>query len=143
MDPACAANRQRNHKKGRPSFTTTDLDGNPVDESIFAQSDLTVLNVWGTFCSPCIGEIPELGEWARALPANVRLYGLVSDITSLNDTDQIALAKKIMQKANADYVTSVPMKASCPSWTALWACQQRSLLTATATLSVIRSSVQT
>lgn len=57
----------------------------------------------GTFCSPCIGEIPELGEWARASPANVRLYGLVSDITSLNDTDQIALAKKIMQKANADY----------------------------------------
>lgn len=90
-------------KKGALPFTTTDLDGNPVDESIFAQSDLTVLNVWGTFCSPCIGEIPELGEWARALPANVRLYGLVSDITSLNDTDQIALAKKIMQKANADY----------------------------------------
>lgn len=96
------------------SFTTTDLDGNPVDASIFAQSDLTILNVWGTFCAPCIGEIPELGEWARSLPSNVRLIGLVSDISSPEDAEQIELAKEIMQKANADYLNLIASETLQP-----------------------------
>ena len=44
-----------------PAFTTKDLDGNEVTEEIFAKKDLTVVNIWGTFCTPCIGEMPALG----------------------------------------------------------------------------------
>ena len=46
-----------------PSFTAKDLDGNTVTEEIFAEKDLTVVNIWGTFCPPCIAEMPELGEF--------------------------------------------------------------------------------
>lgn len=68
-----------------PAFQTVDLDGNQVDESIFAQADVTVVNVWGTFCPPCIDEMPELAEWSKELPENVQIIGLVVDVS---DTEQ-------------------------------------------------------
>ena len=42
------------------AFTAQDLDGNQVDQSIFADADLTMINVWGTFCTPCLDEMPDL-----------------------------------------------------------------------------------
>ena len=47
-----------------PSFRAVDLQGNEVTKEIFAQKKITVVNIWGTFCPPCIGEMPELGDWA-------------------------------------------------------------------------------
>lgn len=44
------------------SFTAEDYDGNIIDETIFAEYKVTMLNVWGTFCSPCKTEAPELAE---------------------------------------------------------------------------------
>lgn len=86
-----------------PAFTTKDLDGNTVTESIFGEKDLTVVNIWGTFCPPCIGEMPELGEWAEEMPDNVQLIGLVSDISGDDDTQHHDLAVEIMEKAGADF----------------------------------------
>ena len=43
-------------------FTAQDLEGNDVDDSIFDDYDVTMINVWGTFCGPCIQEMPDLGE---------------------------------------------------------------------------------
>ena len=48
--------------KQMPAFIAKDLQGNEITESIFAEKDLTVVNIWGTFCPPCIAEMPELGE---------------------------------------------------------------------------------
>lgn len=91
-----------------PTFTTKDLDGNEVTEKIFAEKDLTVVNIWGTFCTPCIEEMPELGEWAKELPENVQIIGLVSDIAGENDTERLELAGQIMEKAGAEFVNLLP-----------------------------------
>lgn len=88
-------------------FKTVDLDGNEVTESIFAEKDLTVVNIWGTFCSPCIEEMPELGAWAKEMPENVQIIGLVQDISGVDDTEHIELAKQITTKADADFVQLV------------------------------------
>ena len=87
-----------------PAFKTKDINGNEVTESIFKEKDLTVVNIWGTFCSPCIEEMPELGEWAKKMPDNVQIVGLVCDIESDDDETHKGLAKTIMEKANADFV---------------------------------------
>ena len=87
-----------------PAFTAKDLDGNTVTESIFAEKDLTVLNIWGTFCTPCVEEMPELGEWAKSMPDNVQLVGLISDIFGDEDTEHHDLAVAITEKAGADFV---------------------------------------
>lgn len=86
------------------TFTTKDLDGNTVTEAIFSEKDLTVVNVWGTFCSPCVGEMPELGEWAKAMPENVQIVGLIIDIAGEEDKEHLDLAVEITEKAGADFV---------------------------------------
>ena len=86
-----------------PAFTANDLDGNTVTESIFSEKDLTVVNIWGTFCGPCVGEMPELGAWAKNMPDNVQLVGLVIDIAGDDDTEHRDLAVSIMQNADADF----------------------------------------
>ncbi len=86
-----------------PAFTAKDLDGNTVTESIFAEKDLTVVNIWGTFCTPCVQEMPELGEWAKSMPDNVQIVGLIADISGDEDTKRHDLAVTITEKANADF----------------------------------------
>ncbi|GAB6085047.1 TlpA family protein disulfide reductase [Alkaliphilus crotonatoxidans] len=86
-----------------PSFSTRDLNGNPVTEKIFQQKDLTMVNIWGTFCTPCIEEMPELGEIARSMPENVQMVGLITDIERDGDKNH-KLAQNIVTRANADFV---------------------------------------
>ena len=48
------------------SFEGTDLDGNPVSsKKLFAESDITMVNIWRTWCSACISEFPEMNELAK------------------------------------------------------------------------------
>lgn len=42
------------------SFTTVDLEGNTWTDACFYGYKLTVLNLWGYWCRPCVGELPEL-----------------------------------------------------------------------------------
>ncbi|MDO4482976.1 MAG: TlpA disulfide reductase family protein [Clostridia bacterium] len=63
------------------AFSTRDLQGSEVTDDIFAQADLTVLNVWATTCPPCIREMPELEAWSHDLPENVQVIGLVIDVS--------------------------------------------------------------
>lgn len=86
-----------------PSFTAKDLDGNTVTEDIFGEKDLTVVNIWGTFCPPCIAEMPELGEWADAMPDNVQIVGLIIDISGDEDTKHHDLAVTITETAGVKY----------------------------------------
>ena len=42
-------------------FTATDLEGNPVSsEEIFAQHKVTMVNIWATWCGPCVSELDDL-----------------------------------------------------------------------------------
>lgn len=91
-----------------PAFTTKDLNGNTVTEEIFTEKDLTVVNIWGTFCPPCIEEMPALGEWAREMPDNVQIIGIVCDIEGEDDTEHKELALEILEKAEAEYTQLIP-----------------------------------
>lgn len=44
------------------AFEGVDFDGNPVTNDIFKENQLTLVNVWGTNCGPCLEEIPYLQE---------------------------------------------------------------------------------
>ena len=59
-----------------PAFKSVDLEGNEIDNSIFANADITVLNFWGTYCGPCINEMPELEAWNKELPDNIQIIGV-------------------------------------------------------------------
>lgn len=85
-----------------PAFTTTDLMGNTVSNVVFSGKDLTVVNVWATYCGPCIDEMDELAAWSASMPENVQLVGLVSDLYSLEDTETLETAQMICEATGAD-----------------------------------------
>ena len=43
-------------------FKGKDLDGNDVDDSLFAKNKVTVVNFWFSGCKPCVGELSKLNE---------------------------------------------------------------------------------
>lgn len=85
-----------------PAFTTEDLDGNEVTESILKDKDVTMINIWGTFCPPCIEEMPELAKLSASLPENAQIIGILCDV-SLNDRSALQDAKSIVSKAGTNY----------------------------------------
>lgn len=85
-----------------PDFTTTDMEGNEVTQDIFSEKDVTMVNIWGTFCSPCISEMPELGEIAEAMPENQQMIGIIIDVAEESD-DTFALAQQILEKSGASF----------------------------------------
>ena len=94
------------------SFSTADLDGNIVDQSVLADYDLTMVNVWATFCRPCINEMPDLGELAQEYAdQNVQIVGLVSDVLNTDGTiseEQVQTARDIVAQTGANYLHLLP-----------------------------------
>lgn len=55
------------------SFTAVTLDGGEYTADDFSEADVTVINIWSTTCGPCIREMPEIAEYAKTLPDNIKL----------------------------------------------------------------------
>ena len=94
------------------SFAATDLDGNSIDQSMLADYDLTMVNVWATFCGPCLQEMPDLGVLAAEYQEKgVQIVGLISDVLdadgSLSDS-QVDLARDIVAETGAAYPHILP-----------------------------------
>ena len=66
---------------GLTSFSTYDMEAQPVDESIFSGYDLTMVNIWATWCGYCVREMPELAKLKDMLPENVNLITICDDAT--------------------------------------------------------------
>lgn len=84
------------------TFTAETLDGGAFTAEDFAKYDLTVLNIWATYCGPCISEMPQLAAFAKTLPENVRLITLCLDVGTSAET-----AEKILETAGYDGVTLI------------------------------------
>ncbi|MCI9278738.1 MAG: TlpA family protein disulfide reductase [Lachnospiraceae bacterium] len=85
-------------------FEGQDLDGNAVTSDIFSQSKLTMINVWATYCNPCLREMPDLGELAGEYDtADFQLIGIVSDVQENGSEDKLEKAVSLVEKTGADY----------------------------------------
>jgi len=78
-------------------FTTKDLAGNEIDsESLFAQADVTMINVWQTGCQPCVNEMSELQALAdEYAEKGCQVVTYCSDAFD-EDAERIELASNIM-----------------------------------------------
>lgn len=63
-----------------PALTLPDLDGHPVDLRAVARGRPLLVNVWASWCGPCVREMPELDRFAAAQGAQgVQVLGLALD----------------------------------------------------------------
>lgn len=69
------------------SFETEDLEGNPVKaDSLFTHNKITMVNIWGTTCGPCIEELPELEEYSKKIAKKGgAIIGIVKDVPQGNN----------------------------------------------------------
>lgn len=85
-------------------FTGTTLDGDTLTSECFSNAKLTMVNVWATFCGPCINEMPDLGEIAVEYDASdFQLIGIISDVIEGQEGDTFTDAKEIIEETGANY----------------------------------------
>ena len=85
-------------------FTGQDIEGNQISSDIFSQSKLTMVNVWATYCNPCLSEMPGLGELAGAYEKEeFQVIGIISDVMDTADQKTIDMAKELITQTKAEY----------------------------------------
>lgn len=71
-------------------FDTTDFEGNPVTEQIFAGHSLTILNFWEPWCGPCVSEMPDLQKISQEYAdQGVQVIGVFSTPDSDEDVQAV------------------------------------------------------
>lgn len=93
------------------SFTATTLDGEEVNESIF-EGKITMVNIWATFCTPCIGEMPDLQKLHEDYAdKGFQIVGICCDIYKVGDVydeNGINEAKGIVEDTGVKYLNLLP-----------------------------------
>lgn len=79
------------------------LSGEALTLDSFAPYDITAINVWATWCGPCVDEMPHLQELYTLLPDNMNF------ITVCHDGEtQEATALNILRGSNAQFQNYYP-----------------------------------
>ncbi|WP_066500407.1 TlpA family protein disulfide reductase [Abyssisolibacter fermentans] len=90
------------------SFNTKNLEGNDVTNDIFKNYKVTMINIWGTYCGPCINEMPDLQKlYEYSKDKDINLIGIVGDIGLGQDTEP---ALDVVQKTGVKYTNILPDK---------------------------------
>lgn len=97
------------------SFSAVDIDNNIVSQDIFADSELTMVNIWGTFCSPCVQEMPILAEFHQEYAdQGFQVVGIIIDATDRNlavKQSKLDAAREIITVTGAGYTHLLPSKS--------------------------------
>ena len=96
------------------TFETTDIDGNTYTEKVFSDYDLTLVNAFTTWCSPCVNEMPELEELYQEMKdQGVGVVGMVLDSVSEDGTPDDSIVQKaqlLKEKTGVTYPLLLPDK---------------------------------
>lgn len=99
------------------SFTMEDIFGNSYTQELFRDYDLTLVNVFATWCSPCVEEIPILEQVRQAYAKQGIKLGVVAVVYDVNGStgiDQSALgqAQLLYQRSAAQFPFLIPDEGS-------------------------------
>lgn len=103
-DSQSATETESENTSSQIVFEGRDIEGNLVSSAIFSSSKLTMVNVWATYCNPCLSEMPVLGELAGEYePEQFQIIGVISDVLEGGDQKAIDLAANLIEQTGADY----------------------------------------
>ena len=72
-----------------------------------------MINIWATFCGPCLSEMPDLGLLsAEYQDQGVQIIGICTDTVSYDGTlveEQVETARQMAEETGASYLHLVPV----------------------------------
>lgn len=94
-------------------FSMQDITGKTYTNEIFQDYELTMVNVFTTWCTPCINEIPDLEKLHQEVAGQgVQVIGIVLDtVTDANgtvDEEAVEKAKVLAERTGASYPFLIP-----------------------------------
>ena len=84
-------------------FSGQDYDGNTVDESLFSNNAVTVVNFWFTGCKPCVAELSKLNELNDAIKSMGGEVVGINTETFDGNQDAIKEAAAVLESQGAKY----------------------------------------
>lgn len=94
------------------AFETTDIEGTAYTEKIFEEHDLTLVNVFATWCTPCVQELPELELlYQEVTEQGVNVVGIVMDAVDAYgnlDEEAVEKARVLKERTGITYPVLVP-----------------------------------
>ncbi len=87
-----------------------DLDGNAFDAEIMLKRP-TLVNIWATWCGPCVGEVPALSALSGEYADRINFVGVQLDAVddSMNaDEAALARAREIFESGGNAYPSLIP-----------------------------------
>ena len=86
-----------------PSFSGKDLEGNDVDNSLFAENAATVVNFWFSGCKPCVEELGDLNALNERLKqSGGAVVGINTDTLDGNEA-MLDEARGLLAQKGATY----------------------------------------
>ena len=93
-------------------FETTGVDGKTYTQDIFSKYDLTMVNIFTTWCSPCVNEIPDLEKLYQEMKdKGVGVVGVTLDTVGSGgkqDEEAVKKAQVLQKKTKASYPFLIP-----------------------------------
>ncbi|MGI6688913.1 MAG: TlpA family protein disulfide reductase [Christensenellales bacterium] len=71
----------------------TDIYGKPFDASVF-NGKPAFINIWATWCGPCVSEMPHLDELAREYADKITIIGLHAEGMTVKDQELVPWEEK-------------------------------------------------
>lgn len=95
------------------TFSTEDIFGTVYDQTVFAGYDLTLVNIFATWCSPCVQEMPELEALRQDYAAQGIRLGVVAMVMDAKtergiDTQVVEQAKRLYENSGAQFPFLLP-----------------------------------
>ena len=93
-------------------FTIKDINGKQYNQDMFKDYDLTMINIFTTWCSPCVAEIPDLEKiHTTMVEQKVNVVGVVLDVLDEKGNiiqEYLEKAQSLAKQTGATYPILIP-----------------------------------
>lgn len=93
-------------------FSTQDINGNTYTNDIFKDYQLTMVNIFTTWCNPCVAEMPDLEKlYQQVSEQGVNVVGIVLDVLDEKgaiDPESLERAQLLVERTGVTYPILLP-----------------------------------
>lgn len=103
---------ERTENPSFSNFKSVALTGETVDQTLFADHKLTMINIWGTYCNHCISKMPDLADLDAAYEeGEFQVVGMIVDMLNTDGSVHpmaVEAVWAIIDATGADYTHLLP-----------------------------------